>query len=93
MRRWRWGTRIDGGSSSFCEAHSEMEFVLQEFNFVQGFQANSFPLLKFLPGPGSFDKDVVPVSGGEEDLRRHDVESRVLPRYIGGVNLEERAPA
>ena len=76
-----------------------MKFVLQEFDFVPGFQADSFPLVEFLPVPSSLDEDVVLVSTGQEDLclssllRRDDVDSGMFPRYIGGVNLQQRSPS
>ena len=71
-----------------------MKFVLQEFKFVQSFQADSFALVEFLPIPCGLDKDVVLVGAGEEDLclnskvRRDYVESGMFPRYIGGVYLQ-----
>ena len=74
-----------------------MKFVLQEFYFVQGVQTDCLPLVEFLPISGGLDKDEVLVLACQLDLsvsslvRGHYVDSRMFPRYVGGVNLQQRS--
>ena len=70
----------------------EMEGVRQELDLVQVVEGDGLPLAELLPPAGSrIDPDGVPVEAGQHHLGLN-VDSHVFPRYVGGLNLQERTP-
>ena len=70
----------------------EVEGVRQELYLVQVVECDSLSLMELTPGPRpSLDQDGVPVKAGDRHLSLN-VDSHVFPRYVGGLNLQERTP-